>query len=78
MPKNGDIHRHNTRSDVVFNLPYQRTVLFEKTPPYADANFLNSLPRKLKTLNPEKLRTDTTESWLAVLSIHIVRVFIVS
>lgn len=75
LPKNAQIHSHNTSYAGNFNLPSHYTRLFEKKPTYSGAKFFNVSPEELKKLEQTEMKSSLT-IWLSVRSFYMTAEFL--
>uniref|UniRef100_A0A1B6HVU0 Uncharacterized protein n=1 Tax=Homalodisca liturata TaxID=320908 RepID=A0A1B6HVU0_9HEMI len=63
LPRNRDIHSHNTRNGALYNLPAHHMKLFESKPSYIGRKFFNRLPQELQHKRSSLLKA-ALKKWL--------------
>ncbi|XP_054259632.1 uncharacterized protein LOC128984348 [Macrosteles quadrilineatus] len=76
LPKNSDVHRHNTRFAKNYNLPYHRKQLFERKPSYLGAKLYNALPEELKNYSKAEKMKPHLKTWLSSRPFYTVEEFL--
>uniref|UniRef100_A0A1B6L9B6 Uncharacterized protein n=1 Tax=Graphocephala atropunctata TaxID=36148 RepID=A0A1B6L9B6_9HEMI len=63
LPRQSDVHKHNTRHAAHYNLPSHHLSLYQKKPSYSGRKLYNHLPQDLQTKTGKALKTALTK-WL--------------
>ncbi|KAG8255807.1 hypothetical protein J6590_084138 [Homalodisca vitripennis] len=75
LPRNSNVHQHNTRNRDNFNLPVHRTSRFSKKPSCAGSRLFNLLPVDLKCGNPKTLKR-SLQKWMLEDPVYSIEEFV--
>lgn len=75
LPRNRNVHVHNTRNATDFNLPVHRTTRYSKKPSYAGAKLYNFLPANIKSGSPKTFKR-RLHNWLVEDPIYSLEEFV--